>query len=327
MYLKWLCILIGLAVVYKKKLMSEDGTTARRSRSWVFTDYAVGDDRRDSLLALVPNSAAYIVFQEESCPRTQRRHYQGYVQFVGRKTLRSAKSVLGGQPHLATRRGTHREAIAYCKKDESRVAGPWEAGEGVEQGERTDLLQAKALIESGATELAVAQAAFEVWVKHDRALRRYAALLAAEKPRLRNPPEVILLVGPTGCGKSTTIRREMAADGRRSYWLSRSGAGDSAPQYWDGYNGQPLVAIDEFTGWLPITFMLRLLDCNPFDVNCRGYQAPFVGERIWIASNIPPESWYASCDGELHRALMRRITRRVNFFPATPPAYVPAIRQ
>jgi len=78
---------------------------------------------------------AYCTWQLESCPETGKLHYQGYVEFVGKKTWHWVHTNLLGleTAHLERRRGTQADAIAYCNKLESRADGPWEYGERREQ--------------------------------------------------------------------------------------------------------------------------------------------------------------------------------------------------
>lgn len=73
----------------------------------------------------------YAIYQIERCPKTNRLHYQGYIEFVGKKTYSFVHKKLDGlsTAHLECRRGTQRDAIEYCAKSESKVLGPWEIGE------------------------------------------------------------------------------------------------------------------------------------------------------------------------------------------------------
>lgn len=58
-----------------------------------------------------------------------------------RTTLAVCKQYPGlGRAHLEPRRGSKSQAIAYCRKVESRIEGPWEHGAlGSTAGRRSDL--------------------------------------------------------------------------------------------------------------------------------------------------------------------------------------------
>lgn len=79
------------------------------------------------------NGCVFAVFQIERCPETARLHLQGYVRFGAAISLDTLKKRLPdafGQVHAEIRRGTDKQAIEYCRKEESRAAGPWELGKG-----------------------------------------------------------------------------------------------------------------------------------------------------------------------------------------------------
>jgi hypothetical protein len=45
-----------------------------------------------------------------------------------------------------------------------------------------------------------------------------------------------------------------AEAGPEAYWITKP---NGPRAFWDGYDGQENVVIDEFYGWLPHTFMCR----------------------------------------------------------------------
>jgi len=62
--------------------------------------------------------------------------------------------------------------------------------------------------------------------------------------------------------------------------------------WWDGYEGQHTVVIDEFYSWLRYDFFLRLTDRYPLQVETKGGSVHFVSHRIVFTSNTPPSEWY-----------------------------------
>ena len=72
---------------------------------------------------------------------------RGYVVFSGKKRLQWLKRNCDQTAHWESRRGSHLQAKEYCSKEESRVDGPWEAGEEGDhlggQGKRNDMLALK----------------------------------------------------------------------------------------------------------------------------------------------------------------------------------------
>ena len=82
---------------------------------------------------------------------------------------------------------------------------------------------------------------------------------------------------------------------------------DPATKFWDGYQGQKNVVIDEFRGTIGIHNMLRWLDRYPVIVEIKGSSVVLNAETIWITSNLHPSSWYPELDLETQAALLRRL--------------------
>lgn len=104
--------------------------------------------------------------------------------------------------------------------------------------------------------------------------------------------------GATGTGKS------------RLAW-GEAGMGafpkDPRTKFWDGYNGEDHVVIDEFRGSIDIGHLLRWLDRYPVRVEIKGSATVLRCSKIWITSNLCPEQWYPDLDDATRRALLRRL--------------------
>jgi len=239
----------------------------------------------------------YIVYQEELAPTTGQLHLQGYCMFNKVKTLAGVKKV-SATAHWEMRKGTHEQAVEYCKKAESRVRGPWERGAAPAPGKRNDLLAVKVLIDNGATELEIAENAttFPTWCSSFKAFERYKRLKTAHSRDWMT--RTVVYYGPPGTGKT---RRAMFEAGPNAYWVPKPGPNQTA--FFDGYDGQEHVVIDEFYGWLPFDTMCRMCDRYPLMVNTKGGMVSFYPKQIWITSNAHPANWYKNGLGALERRL------------------------
>lgn len=104
--------------------------------------------------------------------------------------------------------------------------------------------------------------------------------------------------GRTGTGKSRKAWGEAGMDAYPK---------DPRTKFWDGYNGQRKVVIDEFRGSIDISHMLRWLDRYPVIVEVKGSSTCLVADEIWITSNLDPNLWYPELDSETRSALLRRL--------------------
>lgn len=110
--------------------VSDLDTMSSRVRRWCFTLF----DYELPLFEALPDWACYLVYQEELTPSTAVPHLQGFVVCKTPARMEAMKKRLGISVHLEAARGTSTEAANYCKKEESRIQGPWEYGVLVEQG-------------------------------------------------------------------------------------------------------------------------------------------------------------------------------------------------
>jgi len=100
------------------------------------------------------------------------------------------------------------------------------------------------------------------------------------KPR-DHEMKVIVCQGPTGTGKSRWVKETFP----NAYWKQRS-------QWWCGYEGQDVIVLDEFYGWLQYDLLLRLCDRYPLFLETKGGQVNCLANTIVITTNATPESWY-----------------------------------
>lgn len=251
-----------------------------RSRNWVFTLNNPGPDDKPEEWGDVK----YGIYQHEK-GMNGTPHLQGYVLLTNSKSL-SAMKKLHPSCHFEKRRGSHEQAKAYCSKMESRAdedADPVEWGDEPAQGKRNDLDDIKLMIDGGATEVEIADEHFGSFIRYNRGFKLYMTLT---RPQRDWPTFTTVLWGPPGTGKTM---RALAEAGPKAYWLPKP-CGTSL--WFDGYDGQEHVVIDEYFGWIKRDLLCRMCDRYPLLVETKGGTTSFVPKHIWITSNDHPRDWY-----------------------------------
>lgn len=207
-------------------------------------------------------------------------HIQGVLILLQRYTLSRMKTILD-RAHWEVMRGKPEQARDYCTKEETRAPGtsPFEWGDWniARQGKRSDLQEIKRKLDEGATEELIAEEHFGSWCRYQRSFKEYK--------RLRTEPrnfktEVEVVVGPTGTGKSTY------ANSHEDLYFKQNS------NWWDGYNGQATVVLDDFYGWIKLDEMLRMMDRYPLLVQTKGGQTQFLSKKLILTSNALPKTWY-----------------------------------
>ncbi len=253
----------------------------------------------------------YLVYQEE-VGESGTHHFQGYCEFKTQTLLPAVKTMLGGNPHIEARRGTQAQAIAYCKKDDTRVAHevPHEHGTPQVQtpGKRNDLVAFKEDVMAGKRKRDLVD-------DHLTVLAKYPKLydtINSKRPEREETVEVTLLIGPTGLGKTRHVY-DMYKGSDDLYIQPLS----NGTTWWDTYDGHKIVLIDDFAGaasHMTLTNLLRLLDRYPSLVPTKGSHTWFFPEKIYVTTNIFPRDWYKwEKRTEQYKALARRFSHVIVF--------------
>lgn len=128
-----------------------------RAKNWCFTSY------KESL-QIQEDQCNYYIYGKETCPKTKRQHLQGYIQLINKKSLKQVKIIIGDQAaHLEVARGSPEESVAYCSKEDSN---PTVFGNLVRQGQRSDLLKVKQMVEEKKDDWEIIQAEPEAAEKY-----------------------------------------------------------------------------------------------------------------------------------------------------------------
>jgi hypothetical protein len=247
-----------------------------RSRNWIFVINNYDEDELDFHEKW--NGVKYLAWQRE-IGESGNNHIQGYVCFNNAISLTGAKS-RHETAHWEIRQGTHEQALAYATKEDTRKEGtePFIWGTPPSQGQRSDLQSVRALIDDGGSMLDVAEANFGAFVRYHRAFQFYQLL---RRPQRAEKTKVLIYYGEPGTGKS----RKCFEDHPNAYWKPHG-------KWWDGYQGQDVVVIDDFYGWIPYSQMLNLMDRYPLNVETKGGTVNFTAKILVITSNKVPTNWY-----------------------------------
>lgn len=272
-----------------------------RFKCIMFTSFKVDDFSYDK------EKVTYIIYQKEKCPKTGRLHLQGYAELLQQYSLRQVKIIFNDNAlHVEKRRGTQTQAIEYCTKEATRVDLPIEEGQKASQGARSDLVEAFDLVKSGASMHSVAEAHPTTYIRYNRGLEKVSMLYSVCSRKMRDLT-VTVNWGVTGSGKTYSVYRDNAIEDIYKLVLH-----DSA-LWFDGYDNQDILLIDEFYGQVKISMLLQILDKYPLRLPTKGGHTYAGWSKVYITSNCHPDAWYSNVPDETKRALVRRISNIVEF--------------
>lgn len=271
-------------------------------------------------------------------------HFQGYIEMKKKGYHTAVRAAVGGfGMTVQNAKSGRKKNFAYCTKEDTRVAGPWfincdaSAGGRATQGKRTDL---DAYAEAVVAEGGVTAKVFEdfpghsvQFLKHGEAIVRHLNLLKAKQEERDHwqemyqrhlagedmaklgvkPREVEVLFGPTAVGKTTSVYFKVLGELQERLYEK---PGNN--KWWDGYDDEPNVVLDEFKGDLfgDIETVNNLLNQGVKVVETKGGSKLMNVKRIFLTTNAHPSHWWKK-DGNSHycwdhghyRAFARRVAR------------------
>lgn len=235
-------------------------------------------------------------------------HLQGYLECRNRVRMSQLKKLRGlGGAHFEFRRGTQEEANQYALKtdDPTYRAGPWVHGKLAEQKQGKAKTTASATlvkrVREGASDLQLWDEFPGLMLIHHRGAS--VARSVFRKPDRDMMPSVFVFCGTPGTGKSRTAHQIANYLGS----VFRVPTAKSSGLYWDGYEQQDVIILDDFNGnRCKPDFFKQLCDRYPFSVpvHQRG-NVNFNSRYIFITSNYAPRFWWSKMTpadiGAMHR--------------------------
>lgn len=270
--------------------------------NYCFTLNNFTEFEKNDAIRFIQSHCKYGIFQSET-GESGTPHLQGYFQLSKKNRMSWLKSTFSARAHYECAKGTWEQNKDYCSKEEARMPGTevFEHGRPPETGKRNDLAP---VVESVLAKRSIGDIALdhpEEFIKFSRGILTLAAAVA--EPRTWKT-EVFWFYGPTGTGKSLRAF-EMAPN---AYWKA------GGTKWWDGYDGQEDVIIDDYRCDLcPFHELLRLLDRYPMRVEFKGGSTHFRARRVFITTPSSPRDTWSGRTEEALAQLLRRVEHIENF--------------
>lgn len=263
------------------------------AKDWVFTLNNYEEEQYKALCDEMREVCNYFVMGKEKGEKGTP-HLQGFFQLKKKQNLKRLKQTFGRGLHFEKRKGTPSQAAEYCKKEGSFL----EEGTLQGQGQRTDLQSIRCSVQEGAGMKKIIEggATFQQI--------RYAEKVLGYLCPVRDwEPQVWWFHGKTGLGKSRAARLVCP---KPRYVKNESS------KWWQGYDGEENVILDDFDDtWMTYQEILSLLDRYERVVECKGGSRQFLGRRVVLTSQHPPQVYYGA-KGDLDQ-LLRRVHTIVEF--------------
>lgn len=273
--------------------------TTQKAKYWILTI------PQHCFLPYLPEGVCYIGGQLEEGQENGYKHWQIICVFTQQVRLSRVKTIFGDQCHAEASRSE--AARDYCLKEDTRIDGTqFELGKYPFRRNKSIDWEA---VKQKAKEGLIDDPAIPAQVY----CTSYGSLKQIAKDHLKptaNERQIYVFVGETGKGKSRKAWFEAGLDAFPK---------DPRSKYWDGYQGQDHVVIEEFRGGIDISHVLRWFDRYPVIIENKFGATTFKARKLWITSNVHPRDWYPDLDASTKNALLRRLQITEFAFEWIPP--------
>jgi len=274
--------------------------------NYIFTYNNYTNEGEEALKNWLGLNAKYAVYGHEIAPSTGTPHLQGYISLrkkMRMTTLQNKFKEIKVKLSLRTAAASAIHNRNYCTKaDQSNF---FECGDiNACSSIRSDLRESAELIEKGKNLEEVYTANRTCFIQHHSGIK--AALALEEKilcPKERNIT-VSVFYGQSGCGKSHTAVDICNKMGLKYFFVNSPQGG---LVWWDGYDREPCVILDDFKGWIKPHDLWRILDKWECRLPTKGAVRYAFYTHFFITSNYPPDKWYSDEVVFERDALFRRL--------------------
>lgn len=262
-------------------------------REYIFTINNYTETEWKCLNEIDAEKITYMIAGKEIGPKCGTPHIQGYIRWKHPKTMSALSKIPGfGRAHLTIARGDDFQNQTYCSKE-----GEWfEKGEPKKQGKRNDLLRVKEIIDTGGNLRQCFEECFEKTVKHTGGIIRYIFERQEYRETDDPPPKVIWR-----WGKSDTFKTRWVwlTFGKPNVYQKR------ANKWWDGYNQQQVILIDDFNGKWEFRDFLQFLDQYQYMGDVKYGHVKVNSKIIVITCEFHPRHFWGQDEN-----LLYQVTRR-----------------
>lgn len=259
----------------------------QRLRNFCFTKNNYTEEDIEKIKAF---DCKYLVFGREIAPTTGTPHLQGYCELNNQLRKSTLQPIFG---HISEAKGNAKQNLEYCSKVDKNY---FESGTPKEQGKRNDIIPVVEMMKEKKTVEEIAKANPMFYMRYHNGLEKLHSFYM--EPR-KTRPDVYWYYGLTGVGKTERAQKMCGEN-----YYPKDGT-----KWWDKYQNNHGILVDDFNGLWEFRDFLRFLDKNPYKGEYKGGYYEINSPVICITCEFPPEHFW---QGNKLSQVVRRIKEVVH---------------
>lgn len=300
-------------IVPERKPKKTKKKSIPKRRKWFFTIWKINMDWEE-LYDDYNDIIKFCAGQLEKAPETGRLHWQGCIHMVNPCRMTKMRRLLGlgkGEESgfLQEQQGTNEQVLEYVHKLRTSEGQRFEYGKPSQQGLRSDLEAIRKRLRDGEKLLSIADDYFGSYIRYGRYFKEYQSLVLQERSKKWRNIKVKFLSGPTRCGKTRYAYDNYDVDD-----IFKISCSDGL-KWFDGYQGQKVLILDEFKNQVQLTRMLDLLDNWQCRLEYKGGITYALWDTVIITTNLRRCQVFPNQPPDLIAPLWSRVQEWVDMWP------------
>jgi len=261
--------------------------------NYCFTWNNYEEKLEDQFQLWLQNNTKYAIYGHEIAPTTGTRHLQGYLSLKQKSrtaTLQRKLNEWGCKLVLFYAKGSAQQNRTYCTKVDTENYFEHGNIETTGSGNRTDWIEIAEKMKKGTRLDAIAISYPVQYIQRHSGVKAFRSICQkVNTPEIRDL-YVSVYYGTGGSGKTHLARQQCLDLGLgEPYWLMNP---QNKSLWFDNYDGEKGLLIDDFYGWVQPHMLYRLLDVYKLQLPIKGATTYAEWTHVWITSNKHPREWY-----------------------------------
>lgn len=267
-----------------------------RGTSFVFTDFDAKNikDGYAKVFKEYDDIIRGLAWGREKCPKTGNDHNQCYIQFYSQQRGSKIQKIVKNKCHYEVMHGSIKDNENYCSKEGKYT----EIGKFVSRGYRSDLHSIKDDLKAGASMYDIMENYTGDFVRYHSGIKAMAGLVHKKQRKGWRDVEVTVLQGKAGTGKTRYVYDKHGYEN-----VYKFDAKHAKTDFWGMYDGEDVLLIDDFNGWIQYSYMLQVLDGYPLQMNVKNGTTWANFTKVYITSNVSVSRWYSRVQDNFWRRI------------------------